>query len=114
VGLGRRKKFLSQGLKKPIASIAPIKGKGDIGECVGLVGRAMEHLGFEPFGERVVLETGIQHTSHASRLLLWAGSGLFWSLVGAIVLARATYFEPGMFDGFGCVVSLAERMLGVL
>jgi hypothetical protein len=39
---------------------------------------------------------------------------MFWLLVGAIVLARATYFEPGIFDGFGYVVSLATRTFGVL
>lgn len=61
-----------------------------------------------------MLETVVRQTLHASRLLLWAGQGMFWLVVGAIVLARATYFEPGIFDGFGYVVSLAERAFGVL
>ncbi|XIA63477.1 hypothetical protein ACFIOY_30810 [Bradyrhizobium sp. TZ2] len=48
-----------------------------------------------------------------SRYLLWAGTGLFWSLVGAIVLARAAYFQPGIFDGFERVVALAGSVLAV-
>ena len=55
----------------------------------------MEHMGYEPFGERLVSERDTGPPSPVSRYLLWAGTGLFWSLVGAIVLARAAYFEPG-------------------
>jgi hypothetical protein len=73
----------------------------------------MERLEFEPFGERLVPETGFRQKPHTSRVLLWAGTGLFWSLVGVIVLARATYFEPGIFDGFGRVVALAKRVSAI-
>jgi hypothetical protein len=77
------------------------------------MGRAMEHMGYEPFGERLVSERDARPRSSVSRYLLWAGTGLFWSLVGAIVLARAAYFEPGIFDGFDRVVALAGSVLGV-
>jgi hypothetical protein len=77
------------------------------------MGRAMEHMGYEPFGERLASERDTRPRSPVSRYLLWAGTGLFWSLVGAIVLARAAYFQPGFFDGFDRVVTLAGRALGV-
>ena len=73
----------------------------------------MERLEFEPFGERLMREAGVRPEPHASRLLLRTGIGLFWSLVGVIVLARAIYFEPGIFDGFGRVVAQAGRVSGV-
>ena len=73
----------------------------------------MDRLRYEPFGERLAPEGDAAQPSRASKYLLWAGTGLFWSLVGAIVLARATYFEPGFFDGFNRAVTLAGRVLGV-
>jgi hypothetical protein len=77
------------------------------------MGRAMEYMGYEPFGERLVPERDARPRSPASRYLLWVGTGLFWSLVGAIVLARAAYFQPGFFDGYDRVVTLAGSVLGV-
>ena len=77
------------------------------------MGRAMEHMGYEPFGERLAPGRDAEPRSPVSRYLLWAGTGLFWSLVGTIVLARAAYFEPGFFDGFNRAVTLAGRVLGV-
>ena len=71
----------------------------------------MERLGFEPFGERLVLEGAPRPRSRASKYLLWAGTGLFWSLVGTIVLARAAFFEPGIFDSFNRVAALAEGLI---
>ena len=73
----------------------------------------MEHMGYEPFGERLAPDGETAPPSRASKYLLWAGTGLFWSLVGAIVLARAAYFEPGFFDGFDRAVTLAGRALGI-
>ena len=72
----------------------------------------MERLRYEPFGEHLAPE-GDAAPSRASKFLLWAGTGLFWSLVGTIVLARAAYFEPGFFDSFNRAVTLAGRVLGV-
>ena len=73
----------------------------------------MEYMGYEPFGERLVSERDARPRSPVSKYLLWVGTGLFWSLVAAIVLARAAYFQPGFFDGFDRVVTLAGSVLGV-
>ncbi|WGD49597.1 hypothetical protein QA641_28690 [Bradyrhizobium sp. CB1650] len=71
----------------------------------------MERTGFEPFGERLVSATDAQPQSRASKYLLRAGTGLFWSLVAAIVFARAAFFEPGVYDGFSRVASLAKSLM---
>jgi hypothetical protein len=42
---------------------------------------------------------------------LWAGTGLFWSLVAGIVLARAVFFEPGVFDGFSRFAAYAKGLI---
>jgi hypothetical protein len=42
---------------------------------------------------------------------LWAGTGLFWSLVVAIVIARAVFFEPGVFDEFSRVAALVKAAI---
>ncbi|RZN02608.1 hypothetical protein CWO91_32555 [Bradyrhizobium genosp. SA-3] len=73
--------------------------------------RAMERTGFEPFGEQLVSATDTQPRSRTSKLLLRAGTGLFWSLVAGIVLARAAFFEPGIYDGFSRVASLAKSLI---
>ncbi|MGY0574949.1 hypothetical protein ACTGJ9_031080 [Bradyrhizobium sp. RDM12] len=71
----------------------------------------MERIGFEPFGEQLVSATDTQPKSRASKLLLRAGTGLFWSLVAAIVLARAAFFEPGVYDSFRHVASIAKSLI---
>ena len=43
----------------------------------------MVRLRYEPFGERLAPQGDARPRSRASRYLLWAGTGLFWSLVGA-------------------------------
>ncbi|QOZ10693.1 hypothetical protein XH96_26570 [Bradyrhizobium sp. CCBAU 51765] len=73
--------------------------------------RVMERTGFEPFGEQLVSATDTQPRSRTSKLLLRAGTGLFWSLVAGIVLARAAFFEPGVYDGFSRVASLAKSLI---
>jgi hypothetical protein len=72
---------------------------------------AMERTAFEPFGEQLVSATDAQPKSRASKLLLRAGTTLFWSLVAGIVLARAAFFEPGIYDGFSRVASLAKSLI---
>jgi hypothetical protein len=42
---------------------------------------------------------------------LWAGTGLFWSLVVGIVTARAVFFEPGVFDEFSRVAALVKAAI---
>jgi hypothetical protein len=71
----------------------------------------MERTGFEPFGEELVSETDTQPRSRASKYLLRAGTGLFWSLVAAIVLARAAFFQPGIYDSFNHVAMLAKNLM---
>jgi hypothetical protein len=60
----------------------------------------MERKEFEPFGAPIVPTGGIRAQSAASRRLTLIGSGVFWILAVTIVVARAAFFEPGIFDGF--------------
>ena len=50
-------------------------------------------------------------SSRASKLLLRAGTGVFWSLVAGIVLARAAFFEPGVYDSFSRVGLARQDLL---
>lgn len=74
-------------------------------------GSVIERVNFEPLGERLTPDRGDRSQSAASRYLLRAGSGIFWSLVAAIVLARAAWFEPGIYDGFNRVAALAKSAI---
>ena len=71
----------------------------------------MERLRYEPFGERLAPEGDAGPGSRASKYLLWAGTGLFWSLVGGIVITRAVFFEPGVFDSFSRVAAFAKALI---
>jgi hypothetical protein len=71
----------------------------------------MERVNFEPFGERLTPHRGALPQSGASKYLLRAGTGIFWSLVAVIVLARAAWFEPGIYDGFSRLAALARSIL---
>jgi hypothetical protein len=71
----------------------------------------MERTGFEPFGEPLVSATDTQPRSRTQKALLRTGTGLFWSVVAAIVLARAIFFEPGVYDGFRHMASLARGLI---
>ena len=71
----------------------------------------MDRLRYEPFGERLMPERDAGPRSRASKYLLWAGTGLFWSLVGAIVITRAVFFEPGVFDSFSRVAAFAKALI---
>ena len=71
----------------------------------------MERVRYEPFGERLTPEGEARPASRASKYLLWTGAGLFWSLVGTIVLARAVFFEPGVFEGFSRVAALTKALV---
>jgi hypothetical protein len=65
----------------------------------------MERTKFEPFGEQVDLADSAEVQGSASRWLMWVGSTVFWTLAGTIVVARAIYFDPGIFDGFARAVA---------
>jgi len=71
----------------------------------------MERLRYEPFGERLAPEREAGPASRASKYLLWASAGLFWSLVVGIVLARAVFFEPGVFDSFSRFAAYATELI---
>ena len=74
---------------------------------------AMSPPAFDPFGELVPTADSAAAPKHASSRLKSAGVGLFWGLVGVIVLARAIYFEPGAFS-FGRAVAWVQGALGLL
>ena len=74
---------------------------------------AMSPPAFDPFGELVPTADSAAAPERASNWLKSAGVGLFWGLVGIIVLARAIYFEPSAFS-FGRAVAWAQGVLGLL
>jgi len=71
---------------------------------------AMDRFIFEPFGERLAQQGARRRDGHASRWLLRIGAVVFWSLVAAIVLARAVFFDPGVFAGFDHVAGLVRSV----
>jgi hypothetical protein len=70
----------------------------------------MKRLEFEPFGEPLAEEASLRPVGRASRWLLWTGAAAFWSLAILIVVARAAYFEAGVFSGFDRVAALARAV----
>lgn len=58
----------------------------------------MSQPAFDPFGEPVPASVLPQGPDRTTRLLKSAGTGIFWTLVAAIVVARAAFFEPGSFS----------------
>ena len=68
---------------------------------------------FDPFGEPVVV-AGAAETAQTSRWLERTGAGLFWTLVIVIVVARAVYFEPGVFNGLDRALALAQSLFAAL
>jgi hypothetical protein len=65
----------------------------------------MERTKFEPFGEEVNLAESADAEGRPSRWLMRVGATVFWTLAGTIVVARAIYFDPGIFDGFARAVA---------
>jgi hypothetical protein len=55
---------------------------------------AMNSRDFEPFGEPVAYEESAAGDGRAAKWLMRLGTGVFWSLAGVIVVARAIYFVP--------------------
>ena len=74
---------------------------------------AMSPPAFDPFGEPVPTADSAVAPEYGSNWLKSAGVGLFWGLVGIIVLARAIYFEAGAFS-FGQAVAWAQGLLALL
>jgi hypothetical protein len=65
----------------------------------------MKH--FEPFGETVSWR---DPQPQQSRALKWAGCGIFWLLAGMIVVARAAYFNPDIYNGFDRAIAFAQHI----
>ena len=74
----------------------------------------MNSQDFEPFGEPVSFHEGGQDEARASKWLMRLGAGIFWSLAGVIVIARAIYFVPGIFDGFDRAVAFLQNLPQIL
>jgi hypothetical protein len=70
----------------------------------------MHSQDYEPFGEQVYFEESARSEGRASKWLMRLGAGIFWSLAGAIVVARAIYFVPGIFDGFDRVLAFLQTL----
>jgi hypothetical protein len=73
----------------------------------------MSQPAFDPFGEPVPAVDPSTAPVGASEWLKSAGIGLFWGLIGVIVLARAVYFEPGDLS-FERAVAWAQDLLASL
>lgn len=71
---------------------------------------SMSPPAFDPFGEPVPSTEPVAAPKSPSKRLEQAGVGLFWGLVGIIVLARALYFEPGAFS-FGGALAWAQGLV---
>jgi hypothetical protein len=70
----------------------------------------MEQSRFEPFGEPIAQQAPGGQDRPASKWLLWTGSAVFWSMVAGIVVARAAYFDAGVFN-FDRLASLFRAIL---
>jgi hypothetical protein len=108
----RRRSFYSESRKSQMLSL-PAAGEITTMYAETARGLTMERLNFEPFGERMAQEDALPQTSRASKLLLWAGSAVFWSLVTVIVLARAAFFNPDIFSSFDRLAALTGRASGL-
>lgn len=73
---------------------------------------AMSNPGFDAFGEPIVAEN-IRAPGRASSVLLRAGTSAFWVLVAGIVIARAAYFQTGVFN-FDHAVAWAQGLFAAL
>lgn len=74
----------------------------------------MERTNFEPFGEHIELRERRREQTKSSKWLLWIGSSLFWTTAVSIVVMRAIYFEPGIFDQFIRAAAFIRDLPGIL
>jgi hypothetical protein len=68
----------------------------------------MPDVQFDSFGARLPDGgTGpVEPQGNASRWMLRVGTGLFWSMVVAILSARVLYFDPDFASKFGQLAAL--------
>jgi hypothetical protein len=76
----------------------------------------MSDARFEPFGESVEDSELLNAAQDDfSRRFERLGMGIFWGLVGVVVLARALYFDPDFAARFGSgLVHAVEALLAVI
>jgi hypothetical protein len=79
---------------------------------------AVSETRFDSFGEPVSYDERrvAAPQGAAGRFLARAGTGIFWALVAAILVARAFYFEPDLAAKFAQVAGLSwavRTLLGV-
>jgi hypothetical protein len=67
---------------------------------------------FDPFGEPVKYDEPRLSAPQGAvgGWLARAGTGIFWSLVAVILVARAVYFDPDLAGKFGQVASLSQAI----
>jgi hypothetical protein len=72
----------------------------------------MQDVQFDSFGEPVKYDDrrAALPPGPVSSWILHAGTGLFWSLVVVIVLARAFYFAPDFASRFGQLEALSQTI----
>jgi hypothetical protein len=80
---------------------------------VFLMVTTMSQSAFDPFGEPVPAVDPSIASEGVSKWLKTAGTSVFWVLVVGIVLARAVYFEPGVFS-FEHAVAWAQGLFAAL
>lgn len=73
----------------------------------------MSQSAFDPFGEPLPTVDHSTESERASKWLKTAGTSVFWVLAVGIVLARAVYFEPGVFS-FERAVAWAQGLFAAL
>jgi hypothetical protein len=66
----------------------------------------MPDVQFDSFGEPLRDALATRPQGQASRWMLRVGTGLFWSLVVAILSARVLYFDPDFASKFGQMAAL--------
>jgi hypothetical protein len=72
----------------------------------------VQEVRFEAFGESVKYDApvAVRPRASISSWMTLAGTGLFWSLVFAIVVARAIYFTPDMAGKFWQLEAFARTV----
>jgi hypothetical protein len=77
---------------------------------------AMTNTEFDAFGEPMLKSQALptEPQGRLSRVMVRAGTGIFWALVVAIVAARVVWFQPGFADQIADLSSRALYALSAL
>ena len=65
---------------------------------------------FDPFTKSNALADTAVARGRASKRSMWIAASAFWSLVFAIIVARAIYFEPGAVSDFGGIFAFLNPL----